>query len=562
MMRLLCKTAQSEERGAVIIVTCIAIVVLLMLIGLAIDSGNLYRARMALQKAADAGALSGVGYTVHKGRTEFEEEVGDGSKQDFLSEKAQEVVEANLELSGLSPEQDGYFNVEATYVEGDEVVEEGSAYEFRVTVTKEVDFIFMDLVPFEVLGLTSVGESIVLEAVATSRRLHSNVAMILDSSDSMGCPATGSCDCKTVSGSGSCPTPHKFDDLIDASKEFVRMFDYNNDKIAFIPFNLQAKAYDMDDYREALGTTYISETMLDTILDEHKVDPGPLSSTNVCDAFMTAYKKMEELVPGKEAAYVYFSDGAPTAGRFLFKNPRDLPSWNPDGFGNYDYVHYTVQWVDGSEHLPGPSVLSQTGLVEIGHQGANPPHSETPPLVPDCTGEMAPVVAEEADIAGAVNTTLGGCLDDLEAHLPSQENRTYGGPSDPAFEGWRAHYYHCAIEMADFIREQKGLFYVIGLGEPAAYEDDPYQNINDTASRKDYFLTRVANDYDTAIRRPAKDPEPWAHPEYAYRGYKSLESWNERAASRQGEYLPTPDTSELRSLFRKIAKKIQLGLIE
>ena len=57
-----------DERGAVIILAAVMMVMLMGFVGLAVDSGSLYNHKRWLQTAADAGALQGA-YEVHRGHT-------------------------------------------------------------------------------------------------------------------------------------------------------------------------------------------------------------------------------------------------------------------------------------------------------------------------------------------------------------------------------------------------------------------------------------------------------------------------------------------------------------
>jgi Flp pilus assembly protein TadG len=66
MSRLFNRGASCSEhdKGVVLIIMSIAIVVLLALAGLAIDAGNLYAHSISFQKAADAAVLAGMGYSI------------------------------------------------------------------------------------------------------------------------------------------------------------------------------------------------------------------------------------------------------------------------------------------------------------------------------------------------------------------------------------------------------------------------------------------------------------------------------------------------------------------
>jgi Flp pilus assembly protein TadG len=53
------KQALRDQKGAVVVITAICLVVMVAMVGLAVDVGNLYVVKSELQRAADAGALAG-----------------------------------------------------------------------------------------------------------------------------------------------------------------------------------------------------------------------------------------------------------------------------------------------------------------------------------------------------------------------------------------------------------------------------------------------------------------------------------------------------------------------
>ena len=125
---------------------------------------------------------------------------------------------------------------------------------------------------------------------------------------------------------------------------------------------------------------------------------------------------------------------------------------------------------------------------------------------------------------------------------------------------WREQYYNCAIVVADFLRRQRGTLFVIGLGEASADFSEPYQSIDDSLSRKDIFLSRVANDYTFAYRVPAHFGET-VHPEFGFSGYETYDQLQQSAAPQEGVYTPTNDARQLEDIFRSMATKILLGLV-
>src|SRR5690606_30241010 len=72
-------------------------------------------------------------------------------------------------------------------------------------------------------------------------------------------------------------------------------------------------------------------------------------ATNVCDAFLRAYLDVPER-KRDEVSYVYFSDGAPTAARFLFTRGREHNNVLGPSWANYDYLNWGI--VDGGVSIP------------------------------------------------------------------------------------------------------------------------------------------------------------------------------------------------------------------
>jgi hypothetical protein len=111
-----------------------------------------------------------------------------------------------------------------------------------------------------------------------------------------------------------------------------------------------------------------------------------------------------------------------------------------------------------------------------------------------------------------------GCLTSLNAQIPFTDARIYAGDSfisnlsneEPSNSSIRTvgeivktaeMPYYCALRAADFLRSQRVVVFVVGLGPSATNSassgygascTDPLQNALDFESRKDYFLRRLA----------------------------------------------------------------------
>lgn len=624
----------SDTGGAILILAAISIFILLAVVGLSIDSGNLYRARLALQNAADAAAVGTVGYINMYGIMQFEEDNNvrtgtDAQKkaalEPLLEKKATALVRTSLARTPYAHvpnsandkvEVWGYYYPGTEGINGNLAAGQGrSLFEFKVKVQRKIDFLIMDLLPF--IGLKDA----TLKVEARSQRTVANVSLILDLSKSMACPKNNVALCQCLEpdrGAIACPgaPSRKFDVLIEGVKDFLKYFDLDEDRIAFIPFNIGAGLNLPQETLNMLNNPDDNALTLDIIdrlgpiyginrpITVAKVNQvtamiggllRPRAGTNLCDGLMEGWGALDTVAGGENHAHVIFSDGAPTAGRFLFTNNAAKPAkLDPitigGGMGPYDYTHYSVQWVLNQtqwagcpeKYYAGPSLLIDNGLVTLeeglGGGLANllaPPlgterchyETEAPPVT------QAPAVDEcndpaNSSTAQAATEVFSPCLNSLEAHMPGEPGTTYGaGYTGNSFADWREQYYNCAVELSDFMRQppRRGTLYVIGLGTVnpsyAPGTTDPYQGIEDSFHRKDIFLSRVA--LDPAYLRSANyedangDLIEFDYDEYINQATeKTFDVWASRGRKYNGKYLPTDNADEVPHLFVAIARKI------
>lgn len=611
------------ERGVILVLMAISLVCLLALLGLAIDAGNLYRAQLALQRAADAAALGTVNYVTMEGKLNVEERAltlanltkfsKDEEKEKWISalvkEQAEYLAWGNLDKAGYPNDSSKGYGVSfsGSYKPGGLVADNKTAYLYEVTLKRKIDFLIMDLFPFIEL------KDPLLSASATARRKSANLALILDLSASMRCPKDGDCSCLEPHATTVCPaTGRKFDVLADSVAEFMKMFDLENDRLGVVGFNIAAKGAMVSDViaevQRQLGVTVgdpVTSSAINIFRNYVKQSYQPASATNVCDGLIEAYRLMNAQVGKEDVSYVMFSDGAPTASRFFLTNDAaktTLPFSGASGLGNYDYIHHTVEWVlDKSkwqnstkgEWFAGPSLLMNTDALSLGDRWEAPtlPNPATPPngsLGCDYSA-ASPVLSSAPQISkntsgilnteAAANAVFDPCVSSLEMHIPGDATNSFGSEYDGttrSFKRWREMYYHCPIQVADYIRDQHGKFYLIGLGEPLHASQcvaanateksvcsDPYENIHENFNRKDVFLARLALDHD--LKKTYSDNTGATASEetveFSYTGYSDYATWASKGSDKNGEYLPTNKTDTIKELFRRIARKVLLKLI-
>ena len=604
-----------HEQGTVLILFAIVLIPLITVVGLAIDSGNIYRAKLAQQNAADAAALASVNFISVKGKIEFEKllkakhcpsgpptcfaDLNEKSSaiNEFFQPFVDELVRSNMAAAGY-PHLPDEFPITAT-PEFSYAPDPESTFDFTVTVSRRIDLLLMDVIP-------SVNQnSRVLASRASSRRKRAKAALVLDFSESMTCPAEGSCDCKLPSMGGCPPGDARIDVLIDATKNFLKMFWLERDLITLVPFNTAALSRSISQLKNeyGFGSKDLSEEAIDSLAEVFKAENTATGATNICDGLMRAWGSLNlqlqnEGVSNQDLAYVFFSDGAPTAARLLFSDPVSAPFGLPPftanssaaygfDFGSYDYIHHTISWEAGNITRLGPSLLLQTGYYGFGYgivhaqiipgniergvdadSSAKPAFctgspSQAPPVGVDLPQEASPpLVYDQASAAAAV---FSPCLKSASFHLPGDPAAVFG--SDVSFENWRQLYYHCAIEMSDFLRKNGGKVYVVGYGEKwnPIYSCDPtnptcspgpvdaYEDLDNLLFRKDIFLNRIALDITRSEKEDLAD--------FDYSGYANYADWKEDSPDKAGKYYPTSDAQQIKILFGEIARDVLLKLV-
>ena len=531
-MRPYCRTTRQGERqrqrGAVLIVMVVALPVLLMLASMAIDVGNYYRHYILLQNAADTGALAGIAYAMtaddlHPESAETRETQVEG--------KAREVVQQNLALKGVTAEQ-----IEVTYSDADSVI--------RVELENSYRGLF---------GYFKLATPFFAAVVAESRRSNANVELVLDFSSSMRCPQSGSCDCMQLGAPQNCEelgVPLKVDDLRSAVSAFVERFDPVRDRVGVTVFNIAAA---VPVPMRSAGVGFDADAISSALQSQN-----PMSNTNLADGMLTAVGDIAAagLDSNENRFVLVFSDGAPSAGRFLY-GPPNVNSLDPTGEAadEFDYMHFAVQ----SEGQIRPSLLVKSFGLSIDHLSPLPPAGEPGEFVPACS----PSAEEASEGAGGMNA-LSDCLDNLGFKMPGSST-VYGadcGGSIDLGECWLRQYYNTAIQASDLVRQMKGSVFVVGLG-PAASQlvsgGDPYQDSTDLFGRKDVLLSRIAFDYLEAIP-VSSEIHGQLHPEFNYSNYTGYQSWYNSAPQLQGRYYSTPNSNELVAIFDQIARKMLLRL--
>lgn len=564
------KNGQNNQQGVYLILMTVGIVLVLALAGLIIDAVKLYRARLRMQNAADAGVIAGLSYRVIRGPTTPEVEI---------TNEAARIINSNLALFNNEINSNVPANFDFDYNPQD--------VSLAVEYTRNIDLFMLNLIPWGVFqGLGGGGlayqNGVPVRVNAQSQIGVANVALMLDVSGSMACPAApaagaptpaicytcisnchdnwaalGFADVQACIIGNACLVGSRIVELQNAANAFINMFTAGRDRLSLITYNTGARV-DSDVVTSGTFTPAGAAnlpsandwTALTGIVD----NLSPFGNTNPSSALLEAFRSMNlaGVFNDEQAWYVLFTDGAPTAGRFLFQ-PRGgdfiqpVP-WDDNDVVNrlhsYDFMHFKVTWQDdvddisGTPHLvtyKGPSQLYKTSVTPTIFNAANNrwirpstiqgPRQDNfynqpdtalldaaapPPEIPGCSVLTPPIATFNRDLNSvqvngvnyrlASNTAIDSCLTRFRYMNPRFRSvAPTGGPFGGTIALTRnqlyQQYYDVTISIADYLRANRGTFFTIGLGQAAPNNGgDSYQNVDDDESRKDRFLARLAFD--------------------------------------------------------------------
>ncbi|RIL10102.1 MAG: hypothetical protein DCC75_05080 [Proteobacteria bacterium] len=259
-----------DEQGIYLVLMAGILVSVLLLVGLAIDSANLYRAQLRTQRAVDAAA---VGATYLFG----------SQTSAAIEDTARNIARNNFMLMNL----DNYLvNVSST---SNSLTVEG----------------FLT-VPLYILSMfPAIGDSRQVRAIASAETVRTMVSLVLDTTGSMNCPDSVACSDSCIGGdTTACPVgmPSKLQRLKEAAVAFVNSLDESRDKIALVTFSNNAST------KKAMISTFNKSTLNAKIMGltangETNIQAGVKRGQYEIDTLsgLTGYRKVLVLV----------TDGAP-----------------------------------------------------------------------------------------------------------------------------------------------------------------------------------------------------------------------------------------------------------
>jgi Flp pilus assembly protein TadG len=318
-----------RERGAsLVLLSLMVAIVIIPMVGLAIDGTIMYLVRAKLSQACDSAALAGA-RSLSTGQT-------------LSSQSAAAVATAQSYFMANFP--NGYLGI--TYpTDGSfpSVTPTQSANSTRtVTVAASVSAptYFM-----QILG-SAFSSTVVVESAQSTRR-DVNLMLVLDRSNSMQL-------------AGVCPT------MISNAQFFISGFANGRDEVGLITFMSGANV----DYTPTLNFNSSSQNTLSSVL-------GTLicgGDTGSAEALTLAYQQIVALnQPGRQNVIVFFTDG----------NPNGVTIGNIPGYPNatpapiktqtdtrYDPINYSTLETMGPSTCPANTVLQGAIAQEIGNPSA------------------------------------------------------------------------------------------------------------------------------------------------------------------------------------------------
>ena len=631
------KQRYSKSSGYVLVFFTLILGVLVSIAGVAVDIGNLYIIRNRLERAAKAGALAGVGYRSLRGWDYFATYVVGTptlkSTKDELFGVMSGVVTENMRAAFSAPPTGASANefaINTPTVTTNNLtvtnVYTPATDTFRIDATYNAPTFIIGRLG-AALGAApcplSNGKYRCPITVTEKAQLEKAVvALLLDTSGSMNCPANNAlgCACRSNTIDNGCATTGRvIDALVAALDGFRRFFNPYRDYITVIPFNLAAfNSFRIVDDKAAsgppisFGDINIPNRYTDFINKTSLAGLTPKSNTNICDAFIEAIAELKRIdnLANYHPFVIAFTDGAPNAFRGEFTGavvntaaPTTLGDLRRDNNLTQtsttltnDWYQYGLEWSTATTPLttyrgPGPLVNRQL----IGGKPRLVDHiiSSTTGIWPTSSNVCGQAYSVSAQHPAILNfnatpvVPIKGCLSNLDFNIPGTDGvaGVSGVPIDVLNADTTTNLttnlnyaklpYYCAIEAADYIRGNLGTtalpvsatVYTIGVGNPGSADcQDPFENVDNPLIRKDNFLARVALDPETLTGTNISKFDFQSTntsstcPETLPACYKPGSNTKKTTPDVQGEYFATQDANELRTLFSIIAKQILLRL--
>lgn len=611
-----------SESGVYMVIVAGTLISMLAILGYAIDSGTLYQNEINLKRATSAAAISAASVLAIQ-ENNFCNPGGNPALDALASETARRTIRENLTLNGFS-------NAEATQAVNNAVINvvrgDGSGNPCGLTDLTDINSgtVFNPL--FAVQVSTSIDADLILmdfasgannmqsTSASSSRIKPAVITAILDTSGSMNCsdgPLVPNDPCDDSS-----PTS-RIKVLKNAFKNnFLNFLDPGRDYLTVVTFNRHADVkYNRFPWANPIPNNPIGGFHKGNVEWQIDNNISTGNATNIIDGLVaggnTAFRLlnatgMEEF----ESAYVLFTDGAPTAGRFIFTAPivsptGDLRTTLPDGtiapgsLTRKDFYLWSTRWDDTSTT---PNTVLGFGASQLSEPPSNCPRVHGLPKAcgpdplcdpeidacypPDCSTRTSPYAAGQTAPENGVDE-IKNCFNRFKfrtwalsttttIHYPTSNIGSGTGiyaiddkgtvdtsddtPSARVQEiingrtnTYLEQIFISTIAWADELRRNRGIIYAIGFGaEPDPAEDFPFQGLTDTLRRRDNLMNRIA------LSRSAAPGSSLIGRFYDFPGVFSREQlWSDEPHESGADFV-AQNGADLQRVFEAIVAKIKL----
>ena len=528
----------ASQRGLAIPLFLISLIGLLFLLGLVIDISNLYHAQIRLQRSVDGAALASAKLQ-HKpidiNSSQQRQELIDN-----IEWVAKEVVKESLAAQNYQPHQYDMPTYVSAHFPSSTMPAPGTTVRGPHTIVRahlKPNLYLLNLLPDFI-------SNPILTAEAEAEARSAIISVILDISGSMNSNMGGI---------------KKIDALKQAAKQFVNLLRNSRDIVSLTTFSdraqLRVAANDYWDTSSQINNH--RNTLVNTI---EAINAG--GWTNSSESLFIGWQSIKDQVatyPFLPCFVVFFTDGAPNHSSVNWVKPQNNSSNSFVENPSISDANHSDFWYTYKSSLNVPINYWYRSYID------SQANYRFDPFCPLGSGSRC---------SGPNNlrfTDVFKNSHDLEFRVPGRHsNDNIDGRKYTLFRApntndrhntqLRQLHYLTAIAMSDYIRFKGCTVFSIGLGQ---LEDDFskfYQTISDDMlRRKDYFLSRVAND-STCGDLPQIQNSPGGCLDlpisYGIETYQELEEKNVS----KGNYYPTDDPNTLTAIFREILANIRLRI--
>lgn len=584
-----------NEKGIYLLIVAGSLFALMAIVGFAIDSGTLYQNEIYLKRATDAATVAGSAILALNEKT-FCDTSDDAPLDDKVAVTIERTIDENLRFNGIgeSLTRGNQINQYDFEIIRENCADPSPEFMLQVRAKIEPKLILMPIIPGLDFSLTvnSISQSLIKPTVVT---------LILDTSGSMNCEDQAT---SVICSSTTLPNSKLAALKTTVTQDFIPAFDNGRDFLSIISFNRESNiAYTKFPLSSTIPNNppggYNKNSAINVVNALVATN-----STNMASAFASAGAVTTRLLntPGMEdleAAYVFFSDGAPTAAEFkLTDSPLgELGTYDiddnliPNTQNRDTFFLWSVNWANSSTGQSlgvGLSQLSNKPSACVPLYGkacgydtnCNPSVSAC--LPPKCSTLSSPYSLTSTNTnlpTGGAPKTLENGADEFAACFPRFKFDILGSVYPKNIEAFgEGHlasgtgsavigkikngepdtflyqFFTASIAWADELRARRGIWFAVGFGkDPDGTEDLPYEGLEDSTSRRDNLMNRIA----LASLPPGNQTR-----HYDFPGVELRENLFKNYQHEIGEHFPVTRNQDLSRIFKSISAKIKLRNIK